>query len=183
MSSRTKSFTGKVVALEGNEPQLQLQINNKTTESVYDILKTFFKDDNRYNTISQSQYNKLFNIMDIDIFKPLNKDKISIFYQTIGFIKESGYEKTLQFFEDHYKSELSWTDQIQYYPTLDKYRREVEIEADLLRNKPIESSSGYICLNCKSTNTISFQKQVRSADEPMSTFISCLSCGYKYREG
>lgn len=37
------------------------------------------------------------------------------------------------------------------------------------------------CPKCKSFNTSTVQKQVRSADEPMSCFNKCNACGYAWR--
>ncbi|KAG5185244.1 transcription factor S-II-domain-containing protein [Tribonema minus] len=37
------------------------------------------------------------------------------------------------------------------------------------------------CGRCKSKKTHYYQKQTRSADEPMTTFVTCLHCGKKWR--
>jgi transcription elongation factor S-II len=37
------------------------------------------------------------------------------------------------------------------------------------------------CGRCKSNNTEYFQKQTRSADEPMTTFVTCKNCQKKWR--
>lgn len=37
------------------------------------------------------------------------------------------------------------------------------------------------CGRCKSKKTHYYQKQTRSADEPMTTFVTCLNCGKKWR--
>lgn len=34
----------------------------------------------------------------------------------------------------------------------------------------------YTCRNCKEKNTRTYQQQTRSADEPMTTFVTCLVC-------
>tara|TARA_B110000908_G_C10226457_1_gene438191 strand:+ start:734 stop:1291 length:558 start_codon:yes stop_codon:yes gene_type:complete len=38
------------------------------------------------------------------------------------------------------------------------------------------------CLRCHSNNCSYYQLQTRSADEPMTTFITCLNCGKKWKE-
>lgn len=40
----------------------------------------------------------------------------------------------------------------------------------------------FTCRKCKSTKTTHYQMQTRSADEPMTVFISCLKCGNRWRE-
>ncbi len=49
-----------------------------------------------------------------------------------------------------------------------------------------ESGAGatdeFKCHKCKKRRCTYYQKQTRSADEPMTTFITCLECGYRWRE-
>ena len=40
----------------------------------------------------------------------------------------------------------------------------------------------FICGKCKSRKTTFYQIQTRSADEPMTAFITCLSCGKKWKQ-
>lgn len=37
------------------------------------------------------------------------------------------------------------------------------------------------CGKCKSTKTTYYQMQTRSADEPMTTFVTCIGCGNKWK--
>jgi len=37
------------------------------------------------------------------------------------------------------------------------------------------------CGKCKQRKTTYYQKQIRSADEPMTTFVECLNCGNKWK--
>jgi transcription elongation factor S-II len=37
------------------------------------------------------------------------------------------------------------------------------------------------CGRCKTYKTTYYQMQTRSADEPMSTFVTCLNCGNKWK--
>lgn len=43
-------------------------------------------------------------------------------------------------------------------------------------------SGVFTCRKCKGGNCYFYQKQTRSADEPMTTFINCLDCGKRWRE-
>ena len=48
--------------------------------------------------------------------------------------------------------------------------------------KPLDSSiSGKPCSRCKGTSTISYQLQDRRADEPMSEYLKCMTCGFTRR--
>tara|TARA_Y100000389_G_scaffold201441_1_gene244179 strand:+ start:831 stop:1337 length:507 start_codon:yes stop_codon:yes gene_type:complete len=39
----------------------------------------------------------------------------------------------------------------------------------------------FTCRKCKSNKCTYYQMQTRSADEPMTTFVSCLSCGNRWK--
>ena len=43
------------------------------------------------------------------------------------------------------------------------------------------STDNYTCGNCKSKKCTYFQLQTRSADEPMTTFVTCLDCGKRWK--
>ena len=48
--------------------------------------------------------------------------------------------------------------------------------------KNAEGTDMFKCGKCKQRNTTYFQMQTRSADEPMTTFITCKSCGNRWKE-
>lgn len=54
----------------------------------------------------------------------------------------------------------------------DKYKFENNIEA---------STDSFTCRKCKSNKCSYYQMQTRSADEPMTTFVSCISCGSRWK--
>ena len=57
----------------------------------------------------------------------------------------------------------------------DKINEACGIKGDLLK------ASLFTCGRCKSIKTTSTQKQTRSADEPMTVFVLCLSCGKRWK--
>lgn len=40
----------------------------------------------------------------------------------------------------------------------------------------------YTCFRCKSRKTVYTQMQIRSADEPMTTFVRCLNCSKSWKD-
>ena len=54
----------------------------------------------------------------------------------------------------------------------DKKKYEPNIEA---------STDNFTCNKCKSKKCTYYQLQTRSADEPMTTFVTCLSCGCRWK--
>jgi transcription elongation factor S-II len=47
--------------------------------------------------------------------------------------------------------------------------------------KIIGNTDQFTCRKCKSNNCSYYQLQTRSADEPMTTFVTCLSCGSRWK--
>lgn len=43
------------------------------------------------------------------------------------------------------------------------------------------NTDNYTCFKCKSKKCTYFQLQTRSADEPMTTFVTCLDCGNRWK--
>jgi len=43
------------------------------------------------------------------------------------------------------------------------------------------STDNFTCWKCKSKQCTYYQLQTRSADEPMTTFVTCLSCGQRWK--
>jgi DNA-directed RNA polymerase subunit M/transcription elongation factor TFIIS len=39
----------------------------------------------------------------------------------------------------------------------------------------------YVCRKCKSNKCTYYQLQTRSADEPMTDFVTCIKCGHHWR--
>ncbi len=57
-----------------------------------------------------------------------------------------------------------------------------DIENDRIVNPPEVKKGIYKCKKCKSEKTWSYQLQTRSADEPMTSFITCVDCGKRWTE-
>ena len=63
-----------------------------------------------------------------------------------------------------------------YYELLDKYGPKLEVQ------KPEADIQGmFKCGKCKTYKTTYYQMQTRSADEPMTTFVTCLNCNNKWK--
>ncbi len=55
-------------------------------------------------------------------------------------------------------------------------RREVQVSAE---DAP---DGAYTCARCKSKKTVYTAVQIRSADEPMTLFVTCLKCGKNWKD-
>ena len=43
------------------------------------------------------------------------------------------------------------------------------------------NTDNYTCRKCKSKECSYYQLQTRSADEPMTTFVTCIKCGNRWK--
>ena len=66
-----------------------------------------------------------------------------------------------------------WADLIAKKIIKDKNKFETNIEA---------ATDTFTCRKCKSKKCTYYQVQIRSADEPMTTFITCLECGNRWKQ-
>jgi len=65
-----------------------------------------------------------------------------------------------------------WDDLIQKKIIRDKTKYDTQIEA---------ATDTFTCRKCKSNKCTYYQMQTRSADEPMTTFVSCIDCGNRWK--
>lgn len=63
----------------------------------------------------------------------------------------------------------------------DIIRKEIQEEEDFILNPPVVDEGVIQCKRCKSSRTISFNKQTRSGDEAVSVFVRCVDCGAQFR--
>ena len=66
-----------------------------------------------------------------------------------------------------------WESMIQAKIKRDKHKFDTNVEA---------ATDVFKCRRCKSNKTTYYQQQIRSADEPMTTFITCLDCGNRWKQ-
>lgn len=61
------------------------------------------------------------------------------------------------------------------------------IDQELMRNKiayeitEVSMTDKIICGKCKKNKISYYEKQIRSADEPMTAFFRCISCGHRWK--
>jgi transcription elongation factor S-II len=61
------------------------------------------------------------------------------------------------------------------------------IDAKILRDKNkyevnmAAATDTFTCRKCHSNKCTYYQQQVRSADEPMTTFVQCIECGCRWK--
>lgn len=96
----------------------------------------------------------------------IQKQVYDMIFQKIENIQYFGYMNHFEINPDKWKTLLS----LKKKQEDNKYSYEAE------------TTSLFKCFKCKQTKCTYYQLQTRSADEPMTTFISCINCGAKWKQ-
>lgn len=59
--------------------------------------------------------------------------------------------------------------------------KERELQMEKLRVKDEDYTGMFKCGKCKSVKTTYYQMQTRSADEPMTTYVTCMECSNRWK--
>jgi transcription elongation factor S-II len=59
--------------------------------------------------------------------------------------------------------------------------KEQKIAESMLNNKLTANTTSFKCYRCDSKNCSYYQMQIRSADEPMTSFVTCIDCDNHWR--
>tara|TARA_B110000977_G_C11091322_1_gene497052 strand:- start:1928 stop:2365 length:438 start_codon:yes stop_codon:yes gene_type:complete len=119
---------------------------------------------------------------DCRFFKDIYKNKVlSLIYNLEkGVLKQKIEENILNITDiPNLQSWEIWPEKYENF-----FQKKLIKEMNQLKNMAEESNiSGiYTCGKCKSECTTCFSVQTRSADEPMTNYISCRKCGHRWKD-
>jgi DNA-directed RNA polymerase subunit M/transcription elongation factor TFIIS len=123
-------------------------------------------------TVLSSEKN--IGILDKNIFlKSTDEESYNrIIFQTIGDVINN--VKLPEILKNIKKGSVEWV-----HPTFIAATNQMAEQDDFIEH-PFEVEEGVIECKCGSKRVFSYSKQVRSADEPMSTFAHCVKCNKKW---
>jgi DNA-directed RNA polymerase subunit M/transcription elongation factor TFIIS len=123
-------------------------------------------------TVLSSEKN--IGILDKNIFlKSTDEESYNrIIFQTIGDVINN--VKLPDILKNIKKGSVGWV-----HPTFITSANQIAEQDDFIEH-PFEVEEGVIECKCGSKRVFSYSKQVRSADEPMSTFAHCVKCNKKW---
>jgi DNA-directed RNA polymerase subunit M/transcription elongation factor TFIIS len=78
-----------------------------------------------------------------------------------------------------YQADVLWPDGPMSQTSFELKRRDLAMEAAKANEE--DYSGMFTCGRCKSKRTTFYLLQTRSADEPMTAFITCMACGNKWK--
>jgi len=109
-------------------------------------------------------------------------------YSIVTMIKQMDFEQAMTYIDELLRSRsfdsiAHAIDSIVYdSELLAKVRSKTIADLENFRRKKSTAKGLYTCRACGSKETISVEKQLRSADEPMTLIISCVVCGKTWRQ-
>lgn len=150
--------------------------------------------------VNQTHISDMLKNLQIDTSKELTDDDIFLIYNLLTeplisnvnekniYIKQESKEYREKLNEVSSKFENVLPNQrihciYHNLPSLEMNRINFEIEKDIFRNKPLLGKGIFKCGKCGSDDTEDYEKQTRSADEPMTVFVHCRKCNAYFRFG
>lgn len=110
--------------------------------------------------------------------------QLETFFKIKASNRESLYEKVFGLFSPKTTSSSTTLEEESVWtlPQFDKFiREEMEYEKYILSAHEVEEGV-LMCHKCGCKKIVSFSRQVRSGDEPMSVFASCTKCRNQWVE-
>jgi len=108
------------------------------------------------------------------IFSKTNETNyIDVIYESIGEL--IGENKLSNVTKEISSGNFGWK-----YKAFNQMSKNLD-EQDIFIEHPFEIAEGALECKCGSKRVYSYQNQVRSADEPMTTFAECASCKLKWK--
>jgi len=166
----------------------RIQNPDEFREKIIDKLSLILNSKNRAVNLEKGIYNSSLEIAeDKNIVKKWdNEGFINIYIQKLKNIYINLNNKHVMELLKNNKfkiHELAFMTHYDYNP--DKWKTLIEEKKIRDENKytpKIEASTDdFTCGKCKSTKCTYYQLQTRSADEPMTTFVTCLDCGNRFK--
>jgi transcription elongation factor S-II len=140
-----------------------------------------------YNT-SLTQADSKYIVKDWTI-KSFEHIYISLVRKIISNLDSNSYVKNIELY-NRYKNkeislkEISNMDNYNLYESKwkEKIQHQKSIEQRQLEGNKSMATDQFLCTRCYKRECTYYEMQTRSADEPMTIFISCLNCGKNWRQ-
>ena len=158
--------------------KLNTMIENKKLTSdiekgIYNYSIQWCKDNNIKASWKNKQFCNFYRNKCISMYSNLNKDSYIQNTRLIDRLHEKEFEATkLANMEPQYTFPENWKQ------LLDKKNKREKMLYEISKETV---SSMFTCGRCKKNECTYYQLQTRSADEPMTTFVTCINCGKRWK--
>ena len=170
-------------------------INDAFRNNIVEKFNTLILDTSKSRNIEKSIYNyiiKLSKNKNIqrtwgnDIFRNLYLSKVRSIYSNLksdSYLKNKNFLTLVQNGEIDIKN-IATMSVYDIFPENWKKTLELKSKKDKLKYelKPEAMTDAFKCRKCGSRSTSYYEVQTRSADEPMTQFITCLNCNNRWKQ-
>lgn len=145
--------------------------NNNISENLEKGIYNFTLESCEEKNLIKKWSNSLFILIYIQKVKSIlfNLNNITLFNKLIN--KEIKAHELVYMNHQEMRPDI-WNELIEQKKIKDENKFSPKIEA---------STDDFTCFKCKSSKCTFYQLQTRSADEPMTTFVTCLNCGNRWK--
>ena len=142
---------------------------------VYNWCIDYSEKENIVRNWKNIRFKHLYRDKAVSIIVNLNKDSYVNNPRLMERLKE----------EEFMPHEIAYMPRENVYPERWRVLLDNKMKKDLhvIEEKPAAMTNEVRCGKCKKRECVYQELQVRSADEPMTLFITCLNCGNKWRIG
>jgi transcription elongation factor S-II len=182
MASKVTTETTNKITKIANPEFFRNNIRKKLNEFVKDEKLSNNLEKGIYNySVKEANTQKVIKSWDNPKFVLIYKNKLHSVYFNLtndveGYIEQIRNGNILPqnyVFMTHQEwNPGKWKDLIDKKIMVDKNKYETNVEA---------ATDTFTCRKCKSNKCTYYQLQTRSADEPMTTFVTCIDCGCRWK--
>jgi len=151
-----------------------LSLSRNIEQSIYNYIIKLSKEKNIQRNWNNTIFAKLYNSKIISIFTNLKKDSYIHNGSFLERIKKGDIDpKKVGYLSVYDINPDNWKDLLNVKSKRDKIKYEL---------KPEAMTNLFKCNRCGSRETSYYEVQTRSADEPMTQFITCLQCNSRWKQ-
>ena len=162
-----------------NPEEFRTNIKSKLNELIKNEKKTSNLEIGIYNySLKEATNRRIIKKWDNPYFVQIYVDRLKSIYINLNEELLQQLQKgelkphTLAWMTHQEMVPTRWDALIQAKIKRDKYKFETNIEA---------ATDTFKCRKCQSNKCTYYQMQTRSADEPMTTFVTCIDCGNRWK--
>jgi transcription elongation factor S-II len=162
-----------------NPEKFRSNITKKLNEKINNEKNSLNLEKGIFNyTLKEAEQKKVLKKWDNNRFINIYLDRVRTIYlninkNTIELINSGSIKPhSLAFMTHQEMAPDKWNKLIESKIKRDKNKFETNVEA---------ATDTFTCRKCKSNKCTYYQMQTRSADEPMTTFVTCIDCGARWK--
>lgn len=150
-----------------------LKISKLIEKGIYDSSKNFMQSKGIFDINDNKFFKNIYLKKGMSVYCNLNPDSYLKNVRLINRLKVKEFDPyllvdlgPLHSFPEHWK------------PIFDKKNKRDKMLYEVRKEM---ATNMFTCGRCKKAECTYYQLQTRSADEPMTTFVSCLNCGKRWK--